>query len=715
MSTPAKFTITVRAQMSFDAYFQLYVKRIGFPAYTIDESAVLSRSQANEFTQSNNYIQQAQNIATALNADKGDAPISVTTQDNIVIIEALTDGCVIDIFKITGAWALSTTTEAIVETCDATVTVSQDSGDPVNNVMQQISIDTQFAYPLNLYCGGENNIINGHGIGYLIISATNQSELRCGIGRLTSDFTPREWVIRKVENNIVKMQSVVGAPTVSMFNIVSVTISNNGTSFTPNIEITNGDYGLYLEVAIVETTFCPLADHLSIVLTPNTDYLLYVRDQFGGILTFPFRSTWVPEVEPVPIVFADRDQQVIYPLTVEAPEGANMVRAMLRLTFPATNKVIDKSLPASGIVNFDINSVLWGELVDKHESQALSFFTFPAEGVAVNRAATHLMSYIVDEGYSYADADMELHEVITTDNVNDPDYLINYAIWGGGSRAINSYLKSVASSLYQYFNGTAVIKFLTWIPDFVPMHPRQPQRLWCINNNNFTDASVAVQITYTDGTQSAVLNKGALANDLVVWEMAIGAEELQLHQLDIAKKVATYQVWIQKADGTKVSETKSFLLDWNYYRRNDVLFFRNSLGFHETIWLHGSRVDSDKITRTEGLRPESVSSTFRGSIISERAIVSQGWTMNSGYFPKKFRNWVTEFLTSRDVVMPVNQFMLPIIITEDKFDKGDDLDDLFAFSFTAKLAHNESHYSAIPDVPSPWGDFNNDFNKDFYI
>lgn len=513
-------------------------------------------------------------------------------------------------------------------------------------------------------------------------------------------------------------------PTVEKWTISSITAGADGTTATIATAITpmpgggTPDVAVVLQVGTNGVNYAPIANGLA-GLTPGVAVTVYVTDQFGGVRTMAFTPEPLPVPEPVypNVTFSDRDQQTIIPVEVNNPIGTDLLRAILQITFPALSKTLTRSLPVSGAVQFDINNALWGELVGRMEGDAMSFFAFPTDpdAIAINRIDTHTLAFTLEEGYSYVDDNMDVQQVITTANAQDPQYAGWRCLYGGAARHLNSYLKSINSTLYAYFAGGALMRFLTWMPNDMPMHPRQPQRLWLFNFGKFAAGKVMAQITWRDGTQSAAINCADLPGDIALWEIAVGADELRLHNVDVAKTVASYNVWVQNADNVKVTETRSFVLDHNFYRRNDVLFFRNSLGVHETIWLHGIREDNDDMTRDESLRPMAAQSTYRGSLVNARATVSHTYKMNSGYIPKRLRHWTTDFLTARDVVMPIGLYMVPISITQTKADKGDDVDDLFFFSFNAKIAHLESHYSPFPEVPSPWGDFNNDFNQDYFI
>ncbi len=195
------------------------------------------------------------------------------------------------------------------------------------------------------------------------------------------------------------------------------------------------------------------------------------------------------------------------------------------------------------------------------------------------------------------------------------------------------------------------------------------------------------------------------SNDVEIPVLSINAGSISIHES------------VTEELGTELQQTekKTFLIDRNTYERNDLLFFRNSLGVHETLWCNGRRKERLNVENDETIRPLTTPSLTKGTIRSGRGETGQGFEMNTGYYPKQHRHYLMDFVAAGEAVLPVGFFLLPVVIGKGKYEFGEDGEDLFSLSFQMEVAHKERHYSQLPDVPSPWGDFNNDFNEDFFI
>lgn len=375
---------------------------------------------------------------------------------------------------------------------------------------------------------------------------------------------------------------------------------------------------------------------------------------------------------------------------------------------------VKRTLPVVGTgpyeATFDINNVLLSELTGLNTATA---FTFPADpDEPIQPITENVLEFYLDWSYTYIDDDGNYQEFGRTDNSADPKF---NSLIGGVSNYMQHYLNFKELTFIEYLWGdTQDLKFLSWIPNNMPVHPSQPLRLWLYNTELFTSPSLMVKIKYTDGTESNDITVKTFENLKKLYEIAVGPVELRLITYDVSKQVQSYQVWI--SDNASVStERKTFVIDYNYYERNDLMFFRNSLGVSEVLWCHGRRSETSQTQGEDHVQPFlNADYPEFGGTRAHRANYTQSYNMNTGHFPKYMRNYLLDVMAAREVKLPVNFFYLPAVVSPGTFNWGNDADDLFSLPFKAEVAYNESHYALVPDVPSPWGDFNNDFNLDFF-
>jgi hypothetical protein len=363
---------------------------------------------------------------------------------------------------------------------------------------------------------------------------------------------------------------------------------------------------------------------------------------------------------------------------------------------------------------FDINELLDGMYNNIMQARATedtnNQFDFPADPdyplSVVFR--NYLLNGYITITYSH-NVDGVMVEEGSAGAWDDPLYNFSF-ITGGVSRIMAAYLKGEGLSVEDFFVTNK--KFLTWMPDGLAVHPRQPMRLWYYNSEAAL-LQIHAKVYYTDGT-TAETTVGQ-SKDHLLLQAAVGISEMRIHNLDITKKIAKYEVWLQNADASHKTEVRTFVVDYNRYERNDIFFFRNSLGVWDVFWAHGDRsetVNADKDTNTFPLVEPT---TRRGTVQASRGSFYQQFDSNTGYFRKQHRAWVLDFLNSIDVLYPAGFAIHPVIVEAEKFKFGEDKNDLFELDFTFRIAHLERFYSAEPVVESPFGDFNDDFNQDFFI
>lgn len=415
------------------------------------------------------------------------------------------------------------------------------------------------------------------------------------------------------------------------------------------------------------------------------------------------------------LYFAGKDEQIKYEAVISSPAYTPVKINLYVVMWGGTVEVKKSLTPTqSGTdykATFDINNVLSGELFTLSPQRAYAFPGDP-DNTLIDRTDFMMLDFYLDYSYTYIDENGNIQEDGRTDNSAGTTYK---CMQGGISRVMQYYLLNEELTFLSWLNQSdTALKFLSWIPDQMPVHPSQPLRIWFYNDTKLDEVNLKLKAYFTDGTESTIqsIRTLALASGLI--EILCGPLEMRLPTIDISKTVSSYQVWLENSDGTIKSEVKTFVIDNNNYERNDILFFRNSLGVNEVVWCHGRRSESLKTTTEERTQPLNENLLSVGQIRSYRATLEYPFEMNTGYFPKSMRHYLADFLSAGEAKLPVKFFQMPVTVKPGTFDWGKDGEDLFSVDFKIRLSHVENFYSPVPDVASPWGDFNSDFNEDFF-
>jgi hypothetical protein len=579
------------------------------------------------------------------------------------------------------------------------------------------------------------------------------------------------------------------------------------------------------------------------------------------------------------LYLAGKENQIKYTLSISDLDYTPVKINLYVCMWGGTTKVIKTLTPSSSdgtySATFDINNVLWGELLKLSTSR---YFAFPGDPDTpmIDRTILMMLPFYLDWSYYYVDDDGDLQEASYTDNSSGDTW---YAIQGGLSQVMQYYLSNNADQTFlEWLNvDTSALKFWSWIPDDMQVHPSQPMRIWFYNDSKMDSITLMAEATFTDGTTQEE-EIATLECSFGLIEIICGPEELRLSTFDISKTVASYKIWLSgiktveeedaefdfqlttvkdqdssyasfalaialetsqvdikvkyearisvdvsgndygegfgiasaTTNGTSLvknnyqelteewqeftseelsgtiseirfavgnsdtdvnitlytgtvielrnitiidaetedeisvdyaydltdydtnwdivvgtedesvidtsfaTEEKSFIIDYTDYERNDILFFKTSLGVNEVLWCHGRRSETLTTEIEERTQTLATNALGDGTIRAYRGTLEYPFNMNTGWFKKSIRHYLADFLAAGEAKLPVQYFYMPVTIKPEKYDWGEDGKDLFACSFTVQLAHIENYYSPIPEVESEWGSFNDDFNEDFF-
>ena len=417
-----------------------------------------------------------------------------------------------------------------------------------------------------------------------------------------------------------------------------------------------------------------------------------------------------PTPASIPLIFADDHQKNKFMLRVSTPSSRENVT--IHLAIKIGGVTVSRAYPTTPQgstvygAQVDVNEILaglWSKIADR-DLLVDNQFTFPADPVLPLQGKT--ASYLLNVQFSIAYSYSSEGQIIMSAWHTETDFNTK-VIRGGLSRMMIAYLNNTSQQACDYFYNNK--RFLSWIPDGAVVHPRQPIRLFFYNKESVA-VTLKSKVYFTDGTNQTITYN---TNPALLLECAVGGMDLRLQNIDINKTIEKYTIWLESSSWT--SEERTFVMDHSYYEFNDLFFFRNSLGFFETFWSNGYRSEGVRIERSESSRPYVTPRYRRGTLFSARGTFSLKYNSNTGYITRTMKSWAVDFLNSPDIFLPAGFSINPVIIEGGSFLPAKGGSDLFSSDYKYQVAHVEKFYSDQPPVTSPFGDFNEDFNEDFFI
>jgi hypothetical protein len=200
-------------------------------------------------------------------------------------------------------------------------------------------------------------------------------------------------------------------------------------------------------------------------------------------------------------------------------------------------------------------------------------------------------------------------------------------IKGGLSPRQNSMMKAINETFYsKYITGK---KFLTPRPWGDYVHPNQAVKLWFMVINNY-QALFKIKGFYSDGTDVTVGTDLILNTDSMYEFNCNPALNGIPLEPTYNKRLLYFDVWIDLLATT--SDVRRFEIDWNYCERPYFLFFANSLGGIDDVYLSGFGIDQFSVEGSLAYRPVRPTDTvYTPTILSSNKTARNKWKINSGW------------------------------------------------------------------------------------
>jgi len=227
-------------------------------------------------------------------------------------------------------------------------------------------------------------------------------------------------------------------------------------------------------------------------------------------------------------------------------------------------------------------------------------------------------------------------------------------------------------------------QFLTRCPDKKIVGPEQPEYLYYfLHDTLVSEFEVEVKVFFTDLTnQTIIAYTQAVADFDYIWKIPCGYKQLNLAAVNPAKTVKYYEVKLNDTTpdpNSAISQTRTFVLDYKYYKTQRYIHFLNSLGGYDSFRCIGEASLSGEYTDTfyNKLLPSDYFPymTETGVNNTEEDLLHK---LNTGMrnLAKKHLAWLRDLRLSRSVYLQVSGnatlgfYWQPVKMTNKKLDLG---------------------------------------------
>lgn len=291
----------------------------------------------------------------------------------------------------------------------------------------------------------------------------------------------------------------------------------------------------------------------------------------------------------------------------------------------------------------------------------------------------------------------------TIKSVNNTD--IKWAVLGGAGKIKG--LIDIPST----FSVDGELKFLKHQPIDIAVKQNQPEWLSLIFVNN-PPAVVRLRcnILYTDETTATFFIYSL--NDVVKYDKITypaGCTQLGVHQVNPAKVVEKYELYIEDGDSTRITEKRIFWLDYRVHLFIKYAIALSSLGAYDTQVTYGK--NSTEYTYQSELSeiPRSIDFEFAtGEIFEFDTNITEKISVASGVISRRELLRFRDFFLSWDKYIIRNNKLVPILLSSKSIRERKDGNNRYALEFEYSPRFSEDLYSEDEEeIFSPLGNLSN--------
>jgi hypothetical protein len=365
------------------------------------------------------------------------------------------------------------------------------------------------------------------------------------------------------------------------------------------------------------------------------------------------------------------------------PVGCSDYKILLKVTSTdgllVGGPFVDAIAPdVSGNASFDISG-----LVDQPMDKV---FEWPLIG-GLNPYSAQTYDIKFTPGERYIDSNGDIQSAYGADSET------NYIVKGGVSfNALGIYYDETNSFYDEFVTG---MKFLTRFPTSQVVHPYQPVKMWLLSPSA-NSTYINIKAHYDDGSIYHYTASTTLYKEIIheINCLPYHADSANMPPVkNDSSKMSKYEVWI---GGMSVHQM--FVVDHNYHENCNYLFFANSLGGIDCVWLSGHVEKGFSSEMVTAIKPWTATSGAknRTKIISNRA-GRRTWKINTGWKSIGEMTAMSDMLLSRQVWLLEDAGVFnegtiyPVIITNSSSLLMSTMKDLNELELELEEAHDNAY------------------------
>ena len=237
--------------------------------------------------------------------------------------------------------------------------------------------------------------------------------------------------------------------------------------------------------------------------------------------------------------------------------------------------------------------------------------------------------------------------------------------------------------------------FLTWAPKEKLIDRYTTEKLFYLVRSAITELNLIIEINYNDTTAQATITKKTMANPINkgVYEIICSLNRLELTGYD-QDNIDYYRVWLTDQADNRISEIRTFRMDYQYHETVREFLFKNSPGGYDTLRTTGDVEDILDFERIPISKILGDSFTELDHQVTDiRVTETKSYKANTGWLTREQLEWVRDFLISTQVYQIIVGKIVPIKVISAQIAPRKDREDLYAVEFEYVRSFTSEFYS----------------------